>query len=178
MRIKQFFLFWIFIISLFSNSCTGNSKKDPGASTNSGVVQNTPPQYGEVSDDQNEPTQKSKKSRKDDNNNNASGSSVQDNNTNQPSASSTNIPQKVYKILEYVKKTGKAPNGYVGGRNFQNRERHLDSKDASGKKIVYQEWDVNPKKQGQNRGTERLVTGSDGRSWYTNDHYQSFLLVK
>ena len=68
--------------------------------------------------------------------------------------------------------------GYVGGRNFQNRERQLDIKDATGKKIKYQEWDVNPKIQGKNRGTERIITGSDNRAWYTNDHYQSFVEIK
>jgi len=25
-----------------------------------------------------------------------------------------------------------------------------------------------------NRGAERIVTGSDGRAWYTGDHYQHF----
>lgn len=68
--------------------------------------------------------------------------------------------------------------GYVGGRRFGNFEGHLPRQDLSGRRIDYQEWDVNPKVQGKNRGTERLVTGSDGRSWYTNDHYNTFIEVK
>jgi guanyl-specific ribonuclease Sa len=87
---------------------------------------------------------------------------------------SQDVPPKVYKVLKYVRENGEAPEGYVGGRVFQNRERRLPLKDAQGNKIRYQEWDVNPKKSGRNRGTQRLVTGSDGRSWYTDDHYATF----
>jgi ribonuclease T1 len=80
--------------------------------------------------------------------------------------------------LKYIREHNDAPDGYVGGRNFQNREGRLDKKDASGKKIAYQEWDVNPKKRGVNRGAERLITGSDNRAWYTSDHYKNFQEVK
>jgi guanyl-specific ribonuclease Sa len=34
------------------------------------------------------------------------------------------------------------------------------------------------KAEGRNRGAERLVTGSDGRAWYTGDHYRTFTEVK
>jgi ribonuclease T1 len=90
----------------------------------------------------------------------------------------TNIPQKVKAILAYVRSNHRAMEGYVGGRRFKNLENQLEERDASGKKINYQEWDVNPKEQGRNRGTERLVTGSDGRAWFTSDHYRSFVEVK
>lgn len=90
----------------------------------------------------------------------------------------SDIPSKVYDVLDYVKDNGKAKKSYVGGRTFGNREQHLPKKDKSGKRITYQEWDVNPKVKGKNRGTERIVTGSDGRSWYTNDHYNSFKEIK
>ncbi len=82
------------------------------------------------------------------------------------------IPQKVYEVLGYIKANGKAMDGYVGGRVFTNREKNLPQG------FDYQEWDVNPKIQGQNRGTERICTGSDGRSWYTNDHYKTFKEIK
>jgi ribonuclease T1 len=93
-------------------------------------------------------------------------------------ANDSRIPPKVYKVLAYIVKNNAAPDGYVGGRTFQNRERRLPDRANSGKKIKYQEWDVNPKKQGVNRGAERLVTGSDNRYWYTRDHYDSFIEVK
>ena len=68
--------------------------------------------------------------------------------------------------------------GYVGGRVFSNREKIVPQYDDKGNPIDYQEWDVNPKIEGQNRGTERILTGSDGRAWYTNDHYKSFKEIK
>ena len=88
------------------------------------------------------------------------------------------VPEKVYDVLDYVKDNGKAMDGFVGGRTFQNRERILPKVDENGQKIKYQEWDVNRKVQGKNRGAERMVTGSDGRSWYTSDHYKSFTEIK
>lgn len=88
------------------------------------------------------------------------------------------IPQKVYDVLKYIRANNHAMDGYVGGRVFTNREKIVPQEDANGNPINYQEWDVNPKVQGQNRGTERILTGSDGRAWYTNDHYQSFKEIK
>ncbi|MGL4632406.1 MAG: ribonuclease domain-containing protein, partial [Leadbetterella sp.] len=88
------------------------------------------------------------------------------------------IPQKVLEVLDFVLKNRKAPEGYVGGRRFQNREQLLPKVSSSGTKIVYQEWDVNPKMAGQNRGRERLVTGDDGSAYYTDDHYSSFKKIQ
>jgi len=90
----------------------------------------------------------------------------------------TVIPQKVYDVLKYIHANHRAMDGYVGGRVFTNREKIVPQVDETGNPIQYQEWDVNPKVQGQNRGTERILTGSDGRAWYTNDHYQSFTQIK
>ncbi len=95
-----------------------------------------------------------------------------------PNVANERIPTKVYKVLQYVREHHEAMPNYVGGRVFQNRERRLPIKDSVGKKIKYQEWDVNPKQGGVNRGAERLVTGSDNRVWYTNDHYQTFVEVR
>jgi guanyl-specific ribonuclease Sa len=88
------------------------------------------------------------------------------------------IPDKVLNVLAYVRKNGRAPAGYVGGRVFGNFENHLPRNDLSGDKIRYQEWDVNPKTRGKNRGAERLVTGSDDRAYYTADHYNTFTELK
>ncbi len=38
----------------------------------------------------------------------------------------------------------------------------------------FMEYDVNPKQAGQGRDAERIVVGSDGRMWYTGDHYKTF----
>lgn len=69
---------------------------------------------------------------------------------------------------------GAAPPGYVGGGTFYNNEGLLPSTDAEGNPITYREYDTNPYQKGVNRGTERLVVGSNGSAYYTNDHYQSF----
>lgn len=90
----------------------------------------------------------------------------------------TSIPDKVMKVLKNIKDTGHTFDNYVGGRKFGNYEGHLPKQDATGKKINYQEWDVNPKMSGQNRGTQRLVTGSDGKAYYSDDHYNSFTEIK
>jgi guanyl-specific ribonuclease Sa len=50
----------------------------------------------------------------------------------------------------------------------------LPKTDAKGNPITYREWDINPYKKGMNRGAERVVTGSDGKAYYTNDHYKTF----
>ena len=92
--------------------------------------------------------------------------------------SNARIPQKVYDVLKYIRAHNEPMPGYVGGRIFSNREELLPREDNNGKPVLYHEWDVNPKKEGQNRGTERIITGSDGRAWYTNDHYRSFRQIK
>ena len=168
-------LLFLCVIILLSTSCTNNKKQESIASSGVSAQQapspssrDLPPQY----DDQTEPTQGNKKGKK------FKGNKSSDSEMGAPNASNTSIPAKVLKVLEYIKKNNEAPAGYVGGRTFQNRERILATKDANGSKIKYQEWDVNPKKQGKNRGAERLITGSDGRAWYTEDHYQSFVEVK
>ena len=86
-------------------------------------------------------------------------------------------PPYVLEVLRYVRTNGTAPDGYVGGREFQNREKRLPAQTPAGERIRYSEWDVHPKVKGQNRGPERLVTGSDRSAWYTADHYKSFLFI-
>jgi ribonuclease T1 len=87
-------------------------------------------------------------------------------------------PEYVWETLEYIEQYDKAPPDFVGGREFQNRERRLPLKDVQQQTIRYREWDVHPKISGQNRGPERLVTGSDQSAWYTRDHYNHFTKLK
>ena len=65
----------------------------------------------------------------------------------------------------------------AGGFPFGNYEGKLPKKDAAGKPITYTEYDVNGY-NGKGRDAERVVTGSDGRCWYTGDHYKSFVELK
>jgi ribonuclease T1 len=110
---------------------------------------------------------------KDNNRNNNNENTSNTNTTN-----NSNVPAKVVDVLQYIKNNNRAMDGYLGGRVFSNREKILPQKDSQGNNIDYQEWDVNKKIKGQNRGTERICTGSDGRSWYTNNHYKTFTEIK
>jgi dienelactone hydrolase len=95
-----------------------------------------------------------------------------------PPAATRGVPDKALKVLEYVDKNSQPMQGYEGGRTFGNFERRLPQTDRTGKRIRYQEWDVNPLRPGVNRGAERLVTGSDGTAHYTDDHYDSFKKIR
>jgi ribonuclease T1 len=91
--------------------------------------------------------------------------------SSQPSVSATatekGIPRKAIDVLQIIRNTGQAPEGYVGGRVFQNREGRLS---AGGD---YREFDVDPH-QG-NRNAERLIVEwKTKKAWYTGDHYQTF----
>jgi len=88
------------------------------------------------------------------------------------------IPAHARETLAYIRQHGYAPPGYVGGRIFGNYEGLLPRYNVRRKRIEYREWDVRPKAEGRTRGAERLVTGNDGRVWYTADHYRTFLEVK
>ncbi|GAA5042950.1 guanyl-specific ribonuclease [Nocardia callitridis] len=92
------------------------------------------------------------------------------------------VPDHAFKTLTEID-AGRWPEsanspGTKGGGPWQNRGGDLPAKDDSGKKITYQEWDVNPKIQGQSRDAERIVTGSDGSAWYTGDHYKTFTRMR
>ena len=84
------------------------------------------------------------------------------------------VPVEARRVLAYVRAHHEPPPDYAGGRRFGNYERALPQTDANGARITYQEWDVHPHRDHVNRGAERIVTGSDGRAWYTGDHYQHF----
>jgi RHS repeat-associated protein len=87
--------------------------------------------------------------------------------------------EKAKTVIDHAKKyNGAAQPGYRGGGVFQNDGRGggeiLPRVDNSGNKITYKEYDINPYTRGVNRGVERVVIGSDGRSYFTNDHYRTF----
>jgi len=92
-------------------------------------------------------------------------------------AGSSNIPDKARDIANQVKsKNGAPPQGYKGGRTFNNQPVNGGQKLPDG--VNYKEYDVNPYVKGQNRGTERVVIGDDGSVWYTNDHYHTFTRIE
>lgn len=79
-------------------------------------------------------------------------------------------PQKAYDLLvQLAGRQGEPLPGYVGGREFQNRERRLP-------RGLYREYDVNPKRRGRPRDAERIVIDQkSGKAYYTPDHYRTFI---
>jgi ribonuclease T1 len=72
-------------------------------------------------------------------------------------------------LAAIVERDGAPLPGYVGGREFHNRERRL----PAGR---YREYDVHPQVTGRDRGPERLVVEQrTGRAYYTGDHYRTFV---
>ena len=80
----------------------------------------------------------------------------------------SSVPQKALNVLNVVRSTGLPPEGYVGGRVFQNREGHLPPGGD------YREFDVDPHNGGRN--AERIIVEwNTKKAWYTGDHYQTFI---
>jgi ribonuclease T1 len=58
------------------------------------------------------------------------------------------------------------------GVTFANREGRLPAHERG----YYREYTV-PTAGAQNRGARRVVQGRGGDTWYTNDHYESFVRI-
>ncbi|MFJ4658284.1 ribonuclease domain-containing protein [Nocardia sp. NPDC088792] len=92
------------------------------------------------------------------------------------------VPDQAYRTLTEID-AGRWPGsanspGTHGGDTWNNRDGQLPRTDSSGKRINYQEWDVNPKIPGQTRDAQRIITGSDGSAYYTGDHYKTFTRMR
>jgi ribonuclease T1 len=85
-----------------------------------------------------------------------------------PTSPHASVPDKALKVLQVVRTTGNPPDGYVGGRVFENREGRLP---ASGD---YREFDVDPH-NGQRNAERLIVEWNTKKAWYTGDHYQTFI---
>ncbi|MDI2111708.1 ribonuclease domain-containing protein [Commensalibacter nepenthis] len=99
-----------------------------------------------------------------------------------PSQNTVDIPQKAKDVLNRADEKGSPFAGYKGGRTYDNdpsnpAAQKLPEQDANGNRISYKEWDTDPippKGSGIRRNADRIVTGSDGSAYYTNDHYNTF----
>jgi guanyl-specific ribonuclease Sa len=78
------------------------------------------------------------------------------------------IPAKASQVLQYVRETGHAPEGYEGGRVFENREGLLPGGGD------YREFDVDPH-HGQRNADRVIVEWNTKKAWYTGDHYRTFI---
>jgi RHS repeat-associated protein len=83
-------------------------------------------------------------------------------------------PKNAWETFERVESKGSPLPGYKGGSTFANDGSGGAQILPRGSGVTYREWDVNPNVKGVDRGAERIVTGSDGTAYYTNNHYTSF----
>lgn len=72
---------------------------------------------------------------------------------------------------------GQAPGTNAAGTYF-NKDKTLPVIDSAGNSITYKEFDVNDRLLGMRRDSERLLKGSSGKVYYTNDHYRSFIEIE
>ncbi|RMI31769.1 ribonuclease domain-containing protein [Nocardia stercoris] len=92
------------------------------------------------------------------------------------------VPDRAYVTLAEID-AGRWPGsanapGTHGGDPWMNRSGQLPRTDPSGKTLSYQEWDVNPKRPGQTRDAQRIITDNIGDAYYTGDHYQTFTRMR
>ncbi len=83
-------------------------------------------------------------------------------------AANSGIPAKALQVLQYIRENGRAPEGYVGGRTFENREGRLPSGGD------YREFDVDPH-HGQRNAERLIIEWNSKKAWYTGDHYRTFI---
>ncbi|MGB8337245.1 MAG: ribonuclease [Burkholderiales bacterium] len=82
------------------------------------------------------------------------------------------LPPEAQQVLRLIKQGGPFPYSR-DGVIFGNREKRLP-KQARG---YYKEYTV--KTPGaRNRGARRIIAGAKGEFYYTEDHYESFRLIK
>ncbi len=92
--------------------------------------------------------------------------------TGLPIISISNLPSEARDALSLIKKGGPFPYP-KDGTVFGNREGLLPSKPRG----YYKEYTVKTLGR-RDRGARRIVTGSNGELYYTDDHYKSFKMIK
>jgi ribonuclease T1 len=82
------------------------------------------------------------------------------------------LPKEAQKTLALIKNGG--PFSYEqDGNLFSNRERILPKRPRG----YYREYTV-PTPSATNRGVRRIIAGSNGEYFYTDDHYRTFRLIR
>ncbi len=100
-----------------------------------------------------------------------------------PSARISEIPDNVQRA--YYGYNGVNWQGIFSGQTFGTRSGgkygngngKLPTVDDGGYPLSYREFDINNKVDGQNRDNERFVRDNNGRTYYSADHYDTFLEI-
>jgi ribonuclease T1 len=82
------------------------------------------------------------------------------------------LPREAQQTLALIKDGGPFPYERDGSL-FSNRERILPNRPRG----YYREYTV-PTPGAKNRGARRIIAGSDGEYFYTDDHYRTFRLIR
>lgn len=81
----------------------------------------------------------------------------------------SSLPPQAAATVRLIEQGGPFPYPRNDGAVFHNSEHRLPSEPDG----YYREYTV-PTPGAHNRGTRRIITGADGRYWYTGDHYETF----
>ena len=82
------------------------------------------------------------------------------------------LPPQAAQTVTLIEQGGPFPFPRNDGAVFHNLEHRLPAEPDG----YYHEYTV-PTPGSDDRGARRLITGQDGRIWYTGDHYETFELV-
>lgn len=84
----------------------------------------------------------------------------------------SSLPSQARQTITLIRTGGPFPYPHNDGVVFHNYEHVLPDEPAG----YYHEYTV-PTPGSGDRGARRIVTGKDGRFWYTGDHYDTFRQV-
>jgi ribonuclease T1 len=79
------------------------------------------------------------------------------------------LPVQARRTVQLIERGGPFPYPRNDGAVFHNDEHRLPTEPDG----YYHEYTV-PTPGSTDRGARRIITGRDGRYWYTSDHYESF----
>jgi ribonuclease T1 len=83
------------------------------------------------------------------------------------------LPAQAATTVGLIRRGGPFPFPHNDGAVFHNAEHRLPAEPDG----WYHEYTV-PTPHSDDRGERRIITGRDGRFWYTGDHYESFRRVE
>lgn len=89
-----------------------------------------------------------------------------------PTVKLNQLPAEAKTTLKLIDQGGPFPYPEKDGSTFYNRERLLPNQPRG----YYREYTI-PTPGVKNRGAQRFVVGKQGEIYYTNNHYQSFVIV-
>lgn len=89
-----------------------------------------------------------------------------------PQIAAADLPREARDTLRLIKRGGPFPYSKDGSA-FSNRERLLPLRSRG----YYREYTV-PAPGARDRGARRIIAGSSGEYYYTDDHYASFRRIR